>query len=201
MDWAGIQGIFKKSLAQARTGPRVAKCRSRVPRRELFQLWFHIVRVIVAVIFLSVMPVTRSSSQQASQQPSSQPYSLRRADPSGSGGIKKSPKAPSNEIIILSSDDDEPPPKGIVISKKSSSRTVKKKAAPQVYSSEVLEISSDDEAPSPPKQHRSPKKTKKDVERTIKKLQDVRSYSLHPLSFGLSECHRSSNDTNGRSKN
>lgn len=130
----------------------------------------------------SIMPVTRSSSRQTSQQPSNLLYSSRRAGPSsGSGGTKKTPKSPSNEIIVLSSDDDEPPSKGTVLSKKSSSRTTKRKpaafAAPPVLSVDVLEISSDDE--SKPKKSSTRKKaqssgtTNKDLERTIKKLQEV----------------------------
>jgi hypothetical protein len=134
----------------------------------------------------SIMPVTRSSSRQTSQQPSNLLYASRRAGPSsGSGGAKKTPKSPSNEIIVLSSDDDEPPSKGTVLSKKSSSRTTKRKpAAPPVHSVDVLEISSDDE--SKPKKSSARKQaqssgTNKDLERTIKKLQEVRLAICSPF--------------------
>ncbi|KAF8441773.1 hypothetical protein L210DRAFT_896447 [Boletus edulis BED1] len=122
------------------------------------------------------MPVTRSSSRQTSQKPSSQLYTSRRADPSGSGGSKKASKSPSNEIIVLSSDDDEPPPKGTLVLKKSPGRTSKRKVVPPVHTRDVLEISSDDESmpkkSSTRKQAQSAEATNRDLERTIKKLQE-----------------------------
>ena len=157
------------------------------------------------------MPVTRASSRQTSQQPSGQPYTSRRAGPtSGSGGTKKASKSPSNEIIVLSSDDDEPPSKGTVLSKKTTARTSKRKpaasTAPPVHSVDVLEISSDEESkpkkPSTRKQAQSSGTTNKDLERTIKKLQEVCLATCTPFRLAVSFLNgpnRSSNDLNNYS--
>ena len=146
------------------------------PRRECFSFrQLHCLRVVIAVV-LPAMPVTRASSRNNSNPPSNQPYATRRAGPSGSGDTKKPSKPPSNEIIVLSSDDDEPPPKGTVASKKSPSHS-KKKVAPPVNLSDVLEISSEDESPKKPsvrRQARSSEATNKELQRTIRKLREVR---------------------------
>ena len=150
----------------------------------------------------SIMPVTRSSSRQASQPPPAIPFASRRAGPSGSRGSKKASKPPSNQIIVLSSDDDEPPPKGTLSSKKSPGRTTRRNpaasAAAPVLFDDVLEISSDDESKpkktSMRKRTQTSQTTNKDLERTIKRLQEV-CVTMCILSVSEGP-HRSSSDRN-----
>ncbi|KAF9233484.1 hypothetical protein BU15DRAFT_80034, partial [Melanogaster broomeanus] len=127
------------------------------------------------------MPATRSLSRQHLEQPLSQQPYQHRGGPSESGPKKTLMGAPSNpEIIVLSSDDDDLPSKRTSSKKKSSSRPPRKKAATAAHpfvSGDVLEISSSDEsqpvAKSSPKKHlQSSEATIKDLQCTIKKLQE-----------------------------
>ncbi|KAF9219562.1 hypothetical protein BS17DRAFT_769917 [Gyrodon lividus] len=131
------------------------------------------------------MPATRSSNRHPFEHHSGQSYQSRRtAGPSGSGsGSKKTPRgAPNNpEVIVLSSDDDDGSPSTRnSTSKKSTSRPPRKKPAtrtpPTIITSEVLEISSSEDSQSvakaSPKHSQSSEATIKDLQRTIKNLQE-----------------------------